>query len=398
VRKIGNTGKRALQITLSTWRTAANALLRMTPAPAQVKLLPSAPPETGLNFQMAKGAMFAILVRSRRWIRVAGGSMKQGIAMALLCAFLQAQAFDLQGHRGARGLAPENTLPGFALALARGVSTLETDIAISRDGVLVISHDPALNPDITRGPDGQFLAARGPLIWHTEFAELQRYDVGRLKPGTRYAAQYPAQQPSDGARLPKLEDLFALVRKSGNTQVRLALETKLTPAAPDETMAPEPFARALVDAVLKAGMASRTTILSFDWRTLQAVQKMAPEIGTVYLTIQQRNFDNIGASRPGTSPWTAGFSFAEHGSVPRLIRAAGGRIWSSFHGDLDAAKVKEAQSLGLTVLAWTVNEPAQIARIMDMGVDGIVTDRPDLVRDEMQRRGMLLPAPTPTTP
>lgn len=318
-------------------------------------------------------------------------------ALALLCAALHAGAFDLQGHRGARGLAPENTLAGFALALGVGVTTLETDIAISRDGVLLISHDPALNPDLTRGPDGQFLSARGPVIWHTDFADLQRYDVGRLKPGTRYAEAYPAQQPSDGARLPKLDELFALVKKSGNEQLRLALEIKLTPTAPDETAAPEPFAQALVDAVRAAALAPRTTILSFDWRALQAVQKIAPEIGTVYLTIQRPNFDNIGAGKPGASPWTAGIAHADHGSVPKMIHAAGGRIWSSFHGDLDAAKVKEAKALGLTVLAWTVNEPAQIARVMDLGVDGIVSDRPDLVRAEMQRRGMALPAATPVT-
>ena len=324
--------------------------------------------------------------------------MRSWIAIALLACGLHAAAFDLQGHRGARGLAPENTLPGFALALGIGVTTLETDIAVSRDDVLLISHDPALNPDITRGPDGQFLAARGPVIRHTDYAELQRYDVGRLKPGTRYAEQYPAQQPSDGARLPKLEELFALVKKSGNQDVRLALEIKVRPDAPDETMAPEPFARKLVEAVRAAGLASRTTILSFDWRALQAVQKLAPEIGTVYLSIQRPQSDNIGAGKPGPWPWTAGFGHAEHGSVPKMIKAAGGRTWSAFHLDLDAAKVKEAQTLGLTVLAWTVNDPAQIARIMDLGVDGIVSDRPDLVREEMRRRGMPLPAATPVTP
>jgi len=315
------------------------------------------------------------------------------IAALLLSLCLQAQAFDLQGHRGARGLAPENTMVGFERALAIGVSTLETDIAISRDGVLLISHDPALNPDITRGPDGQVLGVRGPVIWLTDFAELQRYDVGRLKPGTRYAALYPEQKPHDGARLPKLEALFALVNKPGYEQVRLALETKLTPSAPDETMAPEPFARALVKAVRDAGLAERTTILSFDWRTLQVVQRSAPEIGTVYLSIQRPTFDNIGAGKPGASPWTAGFSHADHGSVPKMIKAAGGRIWSSFHLDLDTAKVNEAHALDLAVLAWTVNEPAQIARAMDLGVDGIVSDRPDLVRQEMQRRGLPLPAP-----
>ena len=324
--------------------------------------------------------------------------MKSWTAALLLCLSLHAGAFDLQGHRGARALAPENTLPAFARALAIGVTTLETDIAITRDGRLIISHDPALNPDITRGPDGQFLAARGPVIWHTDFAELQRYDVGRLKPGTRYAGLYPAQQPADGSRLPLLADLFALVKKSGNTEVRFALETKLNPNAPLDTMAPEPFARALIAAIREAGVAGRTTVLSFDWRTLQVVQKEAPEIGTVYLTAQQRWLDNVGANDTAGSAWTAGFKYADHGSVPKLIKAAGGRIWSCFHGDLDAEKVQQAQSLGLTVLAWTVNEPADIVRAMDIGVDGIVTDRPDLVRAEMQRRGMALPRATPVTP
>ena len=320
------------------------------------------------------------------------------IAAMLLSICLQAQAFDLQGHRGARGLAPENTLPAFALALSIGVTTLETDIAITRDGQLVISHDPALNPDITRGPDGHFLASRGPVIWETPFDELQRYDVGRIKPGTRYATQFPEQKPVDGARVPKLADLFALVKKSGNTQVRLDLETKITPTAPGETMAPEPFARALIKAVRDAGMAGRTSIQSFDWRTLQVVQREAPEIATVYLTAQQRWLDNVGAGSAEGSPWTAGFRVAEYGSVPKMIKAAGGGTWSSYFADLDAAKVEEAHALGLQVLAWTVSTPSQIASVMDLGIDGIVTDRPDLVRDEMKRRGMALPAATPVQP
>lgn len=323
------------------------------------------------------------------------------LAAALLAPLHAAQAFDLQGHRGARGLAPENTLAGFTRALAIGVHTLETDIAISRDGVLLISHDPALNPDITRGPDGQWLAARGPVIFHTAWAELQRYDIGRLRPGTRYASQYPDQQPVDGARLPALADLFALVKRAGNPgpgqpPVRLALETKINPLAPDDTAAPEPFARALAAAVRDAGLASRTTILSFDWRTLQIIQRDAPEIATVYLTARQRWLDNVG--RGAATPWTAGFALADHGSVPRLIRAAGGKIWSSFHGDLDAAQVKEAHALGIQVLAWTVNEPAQIEAMLDLGVDGIVSDRPDRVREAMARRGMPLPAPMRVAP
>ncbi len=324
--------------------------------------------------------------------------MKHLILALLLLVSQAAIAFDLQGHRGARGLTPENTLASFAKALSIGVTTLELDIAITRDGQLVISHDPALNPDLTRGPDGLYLAARGPLVSSLTLEELRRYDVGRLKPGSRYASLYPEQQPADGTRIPLLAELFALVKKSGNTEVRFAIETKITPTAPQETLAPETFARAVIQAIRDAGMASRSTILSFDWRSLQLVQKEAPEIGTVYLSAQQRWLDNIGADKPEPSAWTAGFQHKDHGSVPKMVQAAGGRIWSVFHGDLDVTKLREARNLGLTVLAWTVNEPAQIARLMDLGVDGIISDRPDLVRDEMRRRGWPLPAATPVTP
>jgi glycerophosphoryl diester phosphodiesterase len=315
------------------------------------------------------------------------------------CALaFSATALDLQGHRGARGLAPENTLAGFALTLRIGVTTLELDIAVTKDDVLVISHDPALNPDITRGPDGRFLETRGPVIRSLTFDELQRYDVGRLKPGTRYAAQYPQQEAIDGTRVPRLADLFALVRKSGNSDVRFAIETKITPTSGDETPTPEAFARAVIAAVREAGVQRRSTILSFDWRTLAVVQKEAPEIGTVYLTIQQPNMDNVGSTRPEGSAWTNGIQFKDHGSVPKMIRAAGGRIWSSFWRDLDAEKIKEARALGIQVLAWTVNQPVDMERMLDLGVDGIVSDRPDLVREAMTKRGIALPKATPVAP
>jgi glycerophosphoryl diester phosphodiesterase len=309
-----------------------------------------------------------------------------------------AATFDLQAHRGARALWPENTLPAFAHALGVGVTTIETDIAISRDGVLLLSHDPTLNPDITRDSTAGFLADRGPAIVTLTAAEVSRYDVGRIKPGSDYARQFPQQQAVDGARIPRLAELFALVRKAGNEQVRFAIETKVTPTAPAETVPPEVFARRLVAEIRLAGMEQRSAILSFDWRTLQLVQKEAPGIPTVYLTIQQANFDNIGANRPQGSPWTAGFQHRDHGSVPRMIKAAGGHTWSSFWRDLNAASVREAQDLGLRVLAWTVNDVPTMARLIDMGVDGIVTDRPDLLRAEMQRRGMPLPRATPVAP
>ena len=313
--------------------------------------------------------------------------MKRWLVPALALASAPALALDLQGHRGARGLAPENTLPAFERALALGVSTLELDIAITSDGVAVISHNPLLNPEITRDAAGRFLEQNGPAIHALTWAELQAYDVGRIKPGTDYARQFPDQQPLDGTRIPRLADLFDLVKRSGDDKVRFDIETKLDPDKPGETLAPEPFARALVDEIRRAGMSGRAQIQSFDWRTLQVVQRIAPEIDTVYLTVQRR-FDNIGAQRSDGSRWTAGFQYREHGSVPKMIKAAGGSHWAAYFGDLDASKVKEAQALGLKVLAWTVNDPAIMARMLDYGVDGLITDRPDLARPVLEGRGI----------
>jgi len=317
---------------------------------------------------------------------------------ALSGASLAAHAFDLQGHRGARGLAPENTLPAFATALSLGVTTLELDAGITRDGVVVISHERRLTPDIVRGPDGKWLDRPGPAIHALAYAELARYDVGRLNPARSYARRYPEQKPADGARIPRLADLFSLVRKAKNDAVRFNIETKISPYAPDETPPPAEFARALIAAIRRAGMAGRSTIQSFDWRTLAVVQAEAPEIATVYLSARQRWLDNILADNPAGSPWTAGVQFAAHGSVPRMVKAAGGRIWSPFFGDLDRASLDEAHRLGLAVIVWTVSEPQHVAAALDLGVDGIISDRPDLVRPEMARRGLALPAATPVVP
>jgi glycerophosphoryl diester phosphodiesterase len=317
-----------------------------------------------------------------------------------------ATPFDLQGHRGARGLAPENTLPAFAKALEVGVATLELDTGVTRDGVVVVAHDSVLNPDIARGPDGQWIAKKGPAIRDETYEALARYDMGRLKPESDYAKRYPMQVAVDGARIPRLAEVFALAEKAGNRDVRFNIETKLTPTAPEETWAPEPFARAVIAEIRKARMAPRSTIQSFDWRTLQVVQKEARDIPTVYLTVQQRFMDNvctgpaagnsmIAAPDCQPSAWTAGFQLRDHGSVPKMVKAAGGKVWSPYFNDVDAEKVKEAHDLGLKVVVWTVNEPAQIAKMLELGVDGLISDRPDVVREEMKKRDMRLPRSTP---
>jgi glycerophosphoryl diester phosphodiesterase len=292
---------------------------------------------------------------------------------------LAAYGLDVQGHRGARGLLPENTLPAFARALELGVSTLELDCGVTIDGVVVIAHDPSLNPDIARD-GGRWLEGTGPAIGSLTYAELQRYDVGRLKPGSAYAERFPRQQAVDGTRIPRLADLFALVRRSGNAAVRFNIETKLSPLQPDETLAPEAFARALLDVIRSEGMERRVTIQSFDWRTLGIVQAQAPGIPTVYLTAQSTSPNNVPPDL-SASQWTAGFQLAAYGgSVPRMVKAAGGAVWSPYYRDLTQAAVREAQSLGLKVVVWTVNDAEDMRRLIGWGVDGIISDYPDVLR------------------
>jgi glycerophosphoryl diester phosphodiesterase len=319
-------------------------------------------------------------------------------ALAALAVMNSAAAFDLQGHRGARGLAPENTLPAFARALAIGVTTLELDVGVTEDGVVVVAHDRRLNPDLARGTDGRWLRGTTRTIRELTFHELQRYDVGRLRPGSEYSKRFPEQRRMDGVRIPKLEDVFALVRQARNDEVRFNIETKLSPEAPEETAGSEEFARALVQVVRAGGMASRTTIQSFDWRTLAIAQRVAPEIATSYLSSQGAGVDNIGAGHDEASPWTAGLRFRDHGSVPKMVKAAGGAIWSPNYRDLDDALVKEAQMLGLKLLPWTVNDPADMERLIAWGVDGMITDYPDRLRDVLAAKGLPLPRPTPVAP
>src|SRR5215471_13986213 len=186
-------------------------------------------------------------------------------------------AFDLEGHRGTRGLAPENTLAAFRRAIDIGVTTIETDMDVTKDDVIVISHDPFLNPDLVRDPDGHWLASKGPPIRTLTLAEISRYDIGRVNPASQYARQFLEQQAVDGERFPQLSQLFALEKASGKP-VRYNIETKITPTSGADTPDPATFARLVVAAVRAAGVSDRVTVQSFDWRTLVEVKRIAPDI------------------------------------------------------------------------------------------------------------------------
>lgn len=304
-------------------------------------------------------------------------------AVSAMAAGQPALAFDLQGHRGARGLAPENTLAAFDTGIAIGVTTLELDLAMTRDGVLVVSHNPALNPDITR-LNGTFIDRAEPNIRDMTFAELTRYDVGRTKPDTDYARAFPRQSALDGAGIPRLSDVLALA--ASNKAIRFNLETKITPNSGTQTPSPEHFTQSLVDAIRTAGVSERVSIQSFDWRTLKIAAVIAPDIARVCLTSEHRDFNTV---QDGS--WTAGSQVTNFGgSIPKLVAAQGCSTWSPQFRDVSAQRVAEAKGLGLKVIPWTVNEVSDAESLIGMGVDGIITDYPDRMMVVVREKGLTM--------
>ena len=272
----------------------------------------------------------------------------------------------LQGHRGARGLFPENTLEGFRAALALGVEAFELDVGMTSDGVVVVSHDQALNPNITRDAGGAWLKAPGPLLRNLTRAALAEYDVGRIRPGTPYAAAFPDQKSSDGARIPTLAEVLRI-----GSVPRFTLELKTNPRYPDRTAHPVVLVDATLDVVDANGAASRVVVQSFDWRGLRHARRTRPDIRLGWLT----NADTV---RDAHLWWDGPRASDFGGSVPRAVAAEGGAIWAPEYSDLTAALVAEAHDLGLLVLPWTVNDPTVMSRLLVWGADGLITDRPDL--------------------
>lgn len=295
----------------------------------------------------------------------------------------------LIGHRGARGLFPENTLEGFAAALGLGLDGVELDVALTADGVPVVSHAPALDPDLTRTEDGSWLTTPGPPIQELRADALARFDVGRLRPGSISEARFPDQTPRDGACIPRLEDALRLLASVG-----ALIELKTYPNRAALTAAPETMAAAALEVAERCDAMERVTFESFDWRALRPLQRLRPTLRLAWLT----SAETLGNARLWwDGPHPADFG----GSVPRAVAAeagSAGGAWSAEWADLTEAQIAEAHELGLVVIAWTVNEPAAIARLIRWHVDTIITDRPDIARAVMSELGLSLPKKLHVTP
>lgn len=292
------------------------------------------------------------------------------------------------GHRGAAGLLPENTLAAFAKACELGIDALELDVLVSADGELVVHHDFRLKPEIARTAEGSWVSPESsPAIKDLTLAQLKTYDVGRLKPGTSYAARYPEQTPADGERIPTFKEVIELFKTACRPSIRLFVEIKTSPEEPGLTPPPEVVTDRVVKMVKEAGIAERTWILSFDWRNLVHIQKTAPEIATVYLSIVGSGMNTLKPNQPGASPWMAGLDIDEfNGSAPRAVKAAGGRVWSPYFKNLTPETLADARQLGLNVSVWTPDSPEDMKRLIDMKVDAITTNRPDVLKRLLDAR------------
>jgi len=286
------------------------------------------------------------------------------------------------GHRGAAGLAPENTTYSFSKAFEIGVDAVELDVHLSSDNVIIVYHDFTLKPEITRTPDGEWLDVwKGLPIKELTLAELKTYDIGRLKPYTSYGSRYPFQKPVDGTRIPTLIEVIELFKSRSDKKTQLWIEIKTSPEKLKVSQSPEAVAEAVVKVLREQHLEEQVRILSFDWRALAHVQQIAPDISTVYISHTGVRLNNIKPGQPGSSPWLAGIDIDDYGgSIPRAVKASGGRYWAPNYKTITERSLQEAKSLRIKVFVWTPDSPHDMTRLIKMGVDGIITNRPDILK------------------
>ena len=297
----------------------------------------------------------------------------------------------IHGHRGARGLAPENTLAGFACALKVGVDVLELDLRMSGDGKIVIHHDRKLNPDLTRIKAGTWLTPPTKPLDHYTFEALQQFDMGHARPESSILKRFPCQTARDGETIPDLAMLRDRVAPALDDGLLLNLEIKSDPLKPEQGPTPTDWATTLVDELNTLGLMNQCWVQSFDWRVLRQIHALTDQLPTGFLTSAQPDFDTITAHANSASPWLDGYDTARFShSLPQAIAAADGHYWGPCFQDLTRSRVAEAQSLGLEVHTWTVNEITHIETMVDYAVDGIISDYPDRVRTVLAKRQYVL--------
>lgn len=291
----------------------------------------------------------------------------------------------LAGHRGARGVMPENTLEGFEFTLKAGVRLLELDVTATRDGVVVITHNHHLTRSMVRSADGSWLQGDEPKVSALTYAELQQFDAGGLDGNSAYGQRFPDQAFLSGVRIPRLADLLSLLQQPQHRNVHLLLEIKSDPDLLADTAARQTLVETVVAEVRQAGLQPRTVLHSFDWGLLADCQRIAPEMPASFLTQLPENADDVGEESSKAVNPVAGCTALD---LPERVAAAKGQFWCPYHLDITPESLTRARELGLATVVWTVNEPEDIERMIDLGVDAICTDYPGRVQRRLLQRGL----------
>ena len=279
------------------------------------------------------------------------------------------------GHRGARGLLPENTIPAFSRAIELGVDYIELDVGLTKEKTAVVHHNYRLNPDTTRDENGQYLTGDLPAIRDLTVSELQRYDIGRINPSSKYFREIRTQQPVDGCRIPTLAKVAQLLDES-DSSTKLLIEVKSARNNPGMTYDSIELAVGVAAEIKSLKLGSRAVIQSFDWQVLRNVKECIREIEVWHLTCERSDYNTVEDSKKGL--WTAGTVLSDcQNSVPKMVKANGGTHWGCNVSALSLNRIEEARELELKVCAWTANEPEEFEFLAKAGVFGIVTDYPD---------------------
>jgi len=284
-----------------------------------------------------------------------------------------AQSLIIAGATG-YGVWPANSLEGARGCLAAPIDGLEIDVQMTADGRVVAHHDYRLNPDATRR-DGRWLAGPGRPLKTLTFAELAAYDVGAARPGSEQARRHGGQTSLDGVAIPPLEAILEILRSAPGPRRRLYVEVKTDPTNPDVSPEAEAVSRAVLDAVDAADWAAEVKIIAFDWRVLRLTKALRPDMATAHLTIPP------GLAGPraweGDSPWRDGCDTRHHGgSDLAAIKAHGGMEWSPYFTDITRESLEEAAGLGLRVGPWGLSKPADVDRMLALGVFSITVAGP----------------------
>lgn len=312
--------------------------------------------------------------------------------------------FDLEAYRGGRDVRPENTLYSYAYAIELGATSIECDMQLTKDGQIVMSHNPILNSDITRDENGNYIENNKYDIRLMTVDELKKFDVGVMDPNCgEYYDLHGKTQFTYDAKIPTLEELMQLIQSYGDKNIVLNIETKSYPdpasAGYKNNADPKKFVEVFNNIVKKYDMEDRVVLQSFDWQTLIEMKKLNPNISTSALWQKQpswgRDSESLRRYEKKKSPWLGGLDIKDYqGNPVKAAHAIGADIISPYYTEISKQDVDEAHSLGMKVVPWTVNNEKDMNMLLDMGVDGIISDKPWLLKQVLEKRNIKLHTPT----